>query len=375
MNKDKRILYITSLVSLASLLPIFFVGAGYGRLITAGLLILMAAASCILIRKRTSVSINKKEVLLMVTLVAIIYVVLKEMSGVYFKFYKNPYFVSTEIFLKYIIPSVAIIISSEIVRSVLLQQKNRAVSAIAYIICVLSEVLMFADLSYVTNFNRVMDIVGLTLFPAISANVYYHFISKRYGMISNIVFRSITTLYVYFVPSVTGMSEALTSCIKIILPIFLLFLISSMYGKKKKNAVKKGKKLGVISITLTLVLIISVAMLISCQFRFGALVIATDSMTGEVNKGDMIIYERYEGQKIEEGQIIVFLQDDAKVIHRVVKTEQIGGETRYYTKGDANEDWDYGYRVAADIVGLTDIKVAYIGFPTLWLRELLERSN
>ena len=303
MNKDKKILYITSLISLVILLPIFFIGAGYGRLITAGLLTLIATAVCFLIRKRTSVSINKKEVLLMVTLVAIIYVVLKEMTGIYFEFRKNPYFVNSEILLKYIIPSAAIIISSEIVRSVLIQQKNRAVSAIAYVICVLSEVLMFADLSYVTNFNRVMDIVGLTLFPAISANVYYHFISKRYGMMSNIVFRLITTLYVYFTPTVTNMSEALTSCIKIILPIFLIFFISNMFGKKKKNAVKKGKKFGIISTALTFVFVISVSMLISCQFRFGALVIATDSMTGEINKGDMIVYERYEGQKIEEEKI------------------------------------------------------------------------
>ena len=61
MNKDKKILYITSLISLVVLLPIFFIGAGYGRLITAGLLTLIATAVCFLIRKRTSVSINKKE--------------------------------------------------------------------------------------------------------------------------------------------------------------------------------------------------------------------------------------------------------------------------------------------------------------------------
>jgi signal peptidase I len=93
-------------------------------------------------------------------------------------------------------------------------------------------------------------------------------------------------------------------------------------------------------------------------------------MTGEINKGDMIIYERYDGQAIEEGQVIVFMQNSSRVVHRVVKIENIGGEVRYYTKGDANEDMDMGFRLKSDIVGLTDIKLAYVGYPTLWLREI-----
>ncbi len=114
-------------------------------------------------------------------------------------------------------------------------------------------------------------------------------------------------------------------------------------------------------------------MLISGQFRFGALVIATDSMTGEINKGDMILYEKYDDQLIKEGQIIIFIQDKSKIVHRVVKIENIGGETRYYTKGDTNEDLDSGYRTASDIFGLTDVKLAYVGYPTLWLRDLIKK--
>ena len=57
----------------------------------------------------------------------------------------------------------------------------------------------------------------------------------------------------------------------------------------------------------------------------------------------------------------------------MVKIENVGGEFRYYTKGDANATIDSGYRTEADIIGLTDLKIAYIGYPTLWLRELIKR--
>ena len=39
-------------------------------------------------------------------------------------------------------------------------------------------------------------------------------------------------------------------------------------------------------------------MLISCQFTYGIMVIGSKSMTGTLNKGDAIIFEKYETLKI-----------------------------------------------------------------------------
>ena len=371
MNKDKRRLYLISIIIFAVLLSTLFVDLGSSKIITALLLLPLTLATWFIVKKRSSLSINKKEVLLFSLVTSFIYLFLKEMTGLYFGFYKNPYFINIDWLVNYIIPLITIIVTTEIIRFVLLSQKNRFVSILAYLSCVLAEILMFSNIAGITSYYRFMDLVGLTFFPAISANIYYHYVSKHYGILPNVVFRLITTLYIYFIPTITGMTDALSSCIEIILPIILLAFLSALFEKKKKDAVRKEKKFGWIATLLTVVFIVSVAMLISCQFRYGALVIATDSMTGEINKGDMIIYERYDGQTIEEGQVIIFLQNESKIVHRVVKIENIGGELRYYTKGDANEDLDAGYRCASDIVGLSDMKIAYIGYPTLWLREAI----
>ena len=373
MNKDKRTLYILSLIMLLLLLSAFFVNVGSSKLVTLCILVPLTLAVCLLIKRRRSLSINKKEALLFAGVIAVIYVVLYQMSGIALGFYINPYFVTSEILLTTILPTAAIIVLTEVIRYILLAQGDRLVNAVTYLSCVVVEALTFSDISGITTFNRLMDLVGLTLFPALAANLYYHYMSKRYGMMPNIIFRFITTLYIYFVPTITGMSDSLTSCIKIILPIFMLAFTAALFEKKKKTSPKKGKKLGAVGIVLTAAIVIAVAMLISCQFRFGALVIATDSMTGEINKGDMIIYERYDTQPIREGQVIVFMQDESRIVHRVVQITNIDGETRYYTKGDANEDWDEGYRLKGDIVGLTDLKLSFIGYPTLWLREIMKK--
>ena len=68
----------------------------------------------------------------------------------------------------------------------------------------------------------------------------------------------------------------------------------------------------------------------------------------------------------------MFVYNDIKTIHRVVEIKNINGEVRYYTKGDANEDYDTGYRLIEDIEGLVRIKIKYIGIPTLWVRSLFD---
>ena len=95
-------------------------------------------------------------------------------------------------------------------------------------------------------------------------------------------------------------------------------------------------------------------------------------MTGEIDKGDAVIYEQYEGRGISKGQIIVFKKNSTTVIHRVVDIKNINGVTRYYTKGDANESEDSGYIVSGDIIGIVDLKIKYIGYPTIWVRSLFE---
>ena len=61
------------------------------------------------------------------------------------------------------------------------------------------------------------------------------------------------------------------------------------------------------------------------------------------------------------------------VIHRVVDIQIINGQTRYFTKGDANAAEDVGFIFDSDIIGLVNFKIPYVGYPTLWLRSLFNR--
>lgn len=375
MNVDKRKLYIISFIILAVLLSVFIFVGNNARIITAAYLTVSAIISIFVIKKRISTSINKGTVLLLMILISVLYLVLLYLTGFKFGFYQVNYTLNATLWLKVIIPTFAIIISSEIIRFIIRSQNNKFADFICYLSCVFAELLIFTSIKDVSSFNKFMDLVGLYLFPALIGNLVFHYLSKRFGILPNSIYRVITTMYIYFIPYTPSIPDSLVAIINLFIPIVIYFFISILFEKKQRKPIKRKNKFAkfvstAVSVCIIFVMI-GIVMLISNQFRFGALVIATESMTGEINKGDMVVYESYTDQNIREGQVIVFKKDKVLVVHRVIDIEIIGDETRYYTKGDANISPDYGYIVDADIVGLTDFKIAYIGYPTLWLRELI----
>ena len=369
MTRDNKILYAISISILAFLLIALFIPYSGSRYIAAILLLLAVGVCFAFVKKRSVLSYNKKQVLGLMAVIAVLYVMLLYLSGLYFGFMSS-YSSFGKSFLSLILPSTIIIIAIEIIRSIMLAQKKRSVSILCYITCVITDVIMLYSLGGGITFNKFMDIVGLTLLPAITANALYHYVSDKYGRLPNIVYRLIITLYAYIFPVIPAATEALTSVIRLILPMVVLAFIAGLY--EKKNNYAATKKRGVVStviLIITIILMISIVMLISCQFKYGALVIATGSMTGELNKGDIAIYESYDGQFIEVGQVIVFKKGDSRVVHRVAKIENIDGTIRYYTKGDIYKELDAGYVLESDIIGLAGVKVPYLGYPTIWLRN------
>lgn len=375
---DKRIIRISSASIFAVLLIALFVPLGESSRIIAAVLLLPAAVlTYLFIKKRGILSINKGQILMIMTFIALVYLMLFYLSGLRFGFYKNPYKLTLSNFLTFVLPITVIITATEVLRFVFVAQNDKAANALCYLSCVIAEMLICSNIPSITSFNRFMDLVAGALFPAVLSNLLYNYLSKRYGFYPNLVFRLITTLYAYIIPIIPGTPESLVNLIRIMLPIAIYLFIDSLYEKKRKYALQNTSRLWrvmskVLSV-IVIIIMISTVMLISNQFQYGALVIATESMTGELNVGDVAVFESYDDQLIVEGQIIVFEKNKSMTVHRVVDIEIINGKTRYYTKGDANEDNDMGFITNADIVGIVNFKIPYFGYPTLWMRGLFDR--
>lgn len=367
---DKRTVYVFSLCLLALLLLFLFFPLGNGRIACAALLLPAAVIASVFIKKRCMLSIRKRTVLLIMSVMGLLYITLYYLTGVAYGLYYALVRLSVSSFFNYILPIAAVIVSGEMIRHVLLSQDTRFSSVTAYLICFLSEILIDVNVGGSSSFHQLADILGYTVFPAITSGVLYQYLSRRYGIYPNISYRLLITLFPYVIPYSSQLSAAIYSFARLVIPLLIYGFIHALYEKRERQTTRKRIRWTYVVVTVAVLLASSFVMLISCQFKYGLIVVATESMTGEINKGDAVLYRRYEGDPIEEGQIIVFERNKTKVIHRVVDIQNIDGVLRYYTKGDANKENDAGYVTDAEIIGLTDHKIPFIGMPTVWIRDM-----
>ena len=368
---QKKTLFI-ALGLFVALLPMMFITVSYIKATAAALLAIAAVLVCVLIRKRSIYSINKLQVFLLLAVTAAVFLILYYFSGIYVGFYKNYPGFSFGTLIQHIIPCAVIIIATEIIRAVLLAQKVPGITVLTFMIALLADVMLGEGVSLIGEMHRFLDIVFLHFLPAITANVLYMHVTKRYGAAPNIAFRLMISLIPQVTSILPAINEVIESFVKILFPLLVYAFLKELYKSGFKNAKEsRNNKWTAIPMVLTVVLMISAVMLISCQVRYGLLVIATPSMSGSIEVGDAVFFEDSKHADIKIGDVILFSKDsDAIIVHRVVDIENINNQYRYYTKGDANQDLDYGYVTASQVKGVVHFKIPLIGQPSLWLREL-----
>ena len=92
MNRDKKVILGISTSIFAALALAFLVHVGSSKIVAACLLLPLTVITILFVRKRSSLSIQKKEVLLLSAIIGAIYALVLQLTGIFFGFHKNPYF-------------------------------------------------------------------------------------------------------------------------------------------------------------------------------------------------------------------------------------------------------------------------------------------
>ena len=333
MAPDKKKIYIVSMAAMAVLIFALFAPMDMGRPMAAVLLLPVAVAAFLFIKKRSALSLNTPTIILIMGVLGAVYLMGYYSSALFFGFTRTGYGLKADVILTLTLPVAGILVFTELLRYVLCAQKRRLSTLAAFVIGLLGDVIICTNIAGLTNYSTFMDLMGLTLFPGLLSNLLYNYLSSRYGWMPNLIYRGLTVWAFYLIPYGSAISDSLMAFINLLLPIAIYFFIDFLFEKKRRYALQKLGRIyrtasGIITIVV-LTIMLGMVLLISNQFRFGAYVIATESMTGELNKGDIALFERYDDQFVAEGQVIVFEQSSSMIIHRVVDIEIINGVTRY----------------------------------------------
>lgn len=375
MKTDKIKIYFFEIILLTILSFALFVSNTYSRTLIAVVLIVCVITQKNFIKKRSIESVNSKKVTMILIIFAIIYLISFYAMGLYFGYYKATILFNLWSFKNYILPISAIIISSEKLRNTLLAQNIKFSKILTFIIMVLIDLLVYANIYNVNTYQKVIEIIGFSIFASIACNLLYNYTSTRYGCIGITVYRLITVLYVYIIPYIPNVYIFFRSILRMIYPYIIYQVLEYTFVTNKMIVNKKDKTKNLISKIILGVMTILIAMLISCQFKFGILVIGSGSMTGVINKGDAVIFEQYSNEEIKIGQIIIFEKNNLQIVHRVVDIKKVNKELRYITKGDSNQQNDDGYITKQDIIGVSKFKIPYIGYPSIWIRDILSNKK
>jgi len=380
MRKDKLKLYLFEIVIVLILFIALFLSSRISRLLLSGIILIFTLIVRFSFKKKKIVNVVHKDVTYLMIALAIVYVGFFYLMGLFFyDFNKQMILFGFNTLINFIIPLTVIIISSEVMRFTLISQDGKIrirntsrdySKTLAFIIMVLIDLIIYVGVYDVAKLDDFLALAGFIAFASISCNLYYNYYSKRFGMLGIIFYRLITILYVYIIPVIPDMYIYFRSFLRMLYPYLMFILMENTYGKTNFVSPYNTRRKNAILITFAIIFMAGLTMLISCQFRYGVLVVGSGSMTGTINKGDALIYKSYNNDRIKKGEVIVFNYNNVKIVHRVVEKVNVNGEIRYFTKGDINKEYDPGYRTKKDIIGIKKLKIKYVGIPTLWLHEL-----
>lgn len=374
--KDISILSLIFIYTIVYRLVIFQNALKYSEAITATFLMVLAFASILLLGFQKDKKTRIKQYITRTTIsIIIIFFLISYGLGFFVGFLRNAYSLRPSAILDNIFAPIIIIISTEIIRYVVIksnQDKKHVIILTTIFLTILELFITLKPINY-SDYAGLFKIITATVLPIVSKNIVISYLDYNVGYKSGLAYRLIMELYIYIMPIVPDLGDYLHSMIGIGLP-FIIYIYSSRIINEYNNGVEKEynkRTFRWLDIPAYLFLVVLIC-LISGFFPYFMIGIGSESMTPHINKGDaVIIHKVKEPKELKEGEVIAFRLKEKTIVHRLVKIEKVNGTTYYRTKGDANNSIDNINLTFDSIRGKVILDIPYIAYPTIYLTEFL----
>lgn len=319
-----------------------------------------------------------KDIILSLIIYITIYYISIYLFGLFIGFSKNVYNFDFVSIINNIVPVIILIFVSEILRYIINSKikDSYLLLGLSLIVFTMIDITFTLDATNFGDFYTVLKVIGLFVLPSLGKNFLFTYLSVKVGFKPNMVYRYLMDIPKYILPIIPNFGAYVESIIYIAFPILVFIIIYNNLKKvdRKVNKIIKSKKSKKTIITYYIIiplLIITVA-LTSGYFKYQAIVVATGSMSPNINKGDIVVVKKLSDNEIRNlkiGDILVFNRENKIVVHRIYKIYSSGDEIFFKTKGDNNNAPDSYLIEIHEILGIVKLKVRYIGYPTVALYE------
>ncbi len=306
-----------------------------------------------------------------ITIMAIIgYMLLYFASGIIFSFANNP--LSTSIYniifniLFYIPPAISIeLIRYRLTNNFDHKKRFKNIIILSLILTLYMSNLTINDL---TNIKSFIEAFYKMIVPNFVIGCFLSFVALNGSLYASLIYILTPIIFNLFSPIIPSPEWIITVLLQTIIPIICYTMINQAIPKE--NKLKTQKKTNIPYYAS--IIILTCVILFSCGiFRIYPVAIASNSMDPTFSRGDIQIIDKKK-QEYQKGDIIQFYGINNTIfVHRVVSKRKEGNKTYYVTKGDNNKTVDLMEISEDKVIGKSILTIKYLGYPTLWISELL----
>ena len=315
-----------------------------------------------------------KSICIEITVCLLTYFLLYYMLGILIGFVKISNYWTLNGIFSTIIPLILTIILKEVLRYMMLikSEGSKLLIVVTTLFFIILDMVGLINESIFASPYSFFCFIAVTCIPIISTNVFCSYLNYKAGFKPSIFYLLVKNLYVYIVPLIPNPNEYIYSIIELVVPMVFMFRIYRFFLKDRDEEVLRNyHKKTIIPLIIPTIIVGILVYFTSGYFYYHAIAIASGSMTPNINKGDVVVIEKYNNfENIEVGQVIAYKKSNIVVVHRLIKKVEVEGKYYFYTKGDANDTED-NYEITEDMfIGIVNIKIPYIGYPTVWVNSL-----
>jgi signal peptidase len=187
------------------------------------------------------------------------------------------------------------------------------------------------------------------------------------------VYALVLALYPLLVPVLPDLGSFIYAVLAIVLPLLLIMRFNEFFATRRPIPDRHQHTGRIVRLVPLVAVLATMVVLISGIFRYWAMAIGSDSMSPDINVGDVVIIdkERHDLANTELGSVLAFWHDGRVVTHRLIDIKHDAHGLRIQTKGDNNNSNDAWLVRESDVVGVVRWRLPLIGWPTVWLNRVL----
>lgn len=373
--------YIKLLIISLGLICLLVLNAIFGILNSILYIFFLLAIFCLtiyLIGFEKDDYIYKKDAMVLIGAITIIYLILTYTIGLFVGFYRNGYSLKILSILRNVIPIIFIIILEELIRYNLIKKgsRNKLILVLVVVITTTMDLTLITKGFKLSVPRELLNYLLIYLIPFLAKNICLTYMSFKVGYKGPMLYRFVMELSLYFLPIFPNLGDYINTVSKIILAVILIFSVYKFYAATGKPENHRSFPLRRMIILLLGFFTLLLVTLNSGWFKYYTFTVGSNSMSPAINKGDVIVVEKLKNNElelIEVGDILVFQDGNRVIIHRVVNVLKINNEFFYYTKGDNNETQDPYPIDGTNVIGFSKFRIPAIGTLTVWLSEVVNK--